>query len=69
MQIFYTEHSKKRMKQRGITHLETEHILQHPIYVRNLINGRCEAVGEVNNRRIKVVFVRKKNFINVITVI
>ena len=32
MKIFYSDHSKKRMKQRGIEEWEVEHALKFPLY-------------------------------------
>ena len=56
------------MKQRGITHLEIAHILQFPVYIKNSIDGTKEAVGIIQNRRIKVVFISITNYIKIITV-
>ena len=69
MKIFYSEHAKKRMKQRGITELEVEHILNHPHYIKKSFEGRKEAVGEVKNRAIKIEFIEIESYIKIITVI
>lgn len=67
--IIYSDHAKKRLKQRGVTELEVEHILKYPGYIKKSFEGRKTAVGEVNNRQIKVIFIENKNYIKVITVI
>ncbi len=69
MKTVYSDHSRKRMKQRGITEQEVEHILKHPNYVKKSFDGRKEAVGEVKNRIIKVKFIETENYIKIITVI
>lgn len=68
MEAVYSDHAKKRMKQRGITELEVEHILKHPHYVKKSFEGTKEALGEVNNRQIKVKFIEIENYIKIITV-
>ncbi len=66
IKISYSNHSKKRIKQRGITELEVEHVLKHPIYIKKSFEGRKEAVGEIKNRTIKVKFVEIDNYIKII---
>ena len=56
------------MKQRGITELEVEHIFKYPIYVKKSFEGRKITEGEINNRRIKVSFIERENFIKIITI-
>ena len=68
MKIIFSFHAKKRMKQRGITELEIQHVLQFPLYVKNSIEGTKEAVSIINNRRIKVIFILRANYIKIITV-
>ena len=69
MKIIYSNHAKKRMKQRGITEIEVEHILQYPDYIKKSFEEKREAVGELKNKSIKVVFIQTENYINVITFI
>lgn len=57
------------MKQRGITPLEVEHVLEHPDYIKKSFKGRKEALGVVKNRTIKIEFVEIENYIKIITVI
>ncbi|MBI2137102.1 DUF4258 domain-containing protein [Candidatus Woesearchaeota archaeon] len=68
MDIVYSLHAKKRLGQRGITELEVEHILQFPVSLRHSFEGRKIAVGELNGRAIKVVFIFEENYIKIITV-
>ncbi len=37
MKIVYSDHAKKRIKQRGIEDWEIEHILKFPEYIKNLM--------------------------------
>ena len=69
MEIIYSDHAKKRMKQRGIEEWEIEHLLTHPSYVRKSFEGRKEAVGEIRDRSVKIVFVKEEKYIKIITII
>ena len=68
MKIVYSYHAKKRMKQRGITELEIVQILKHPFYIKKSFEGTKEALGEINNRLIKIKFIEIENYIKIITV-
>ncbi len=68
MDIVYSDHAKKRMKQRGITELEVEHILKYPEYIKKSFEGTKEAAGEVNRRIIKIKFIEIENYIKIITI-
>jgi len=69
MNLVFSDHVKKRMRQRGIEKWEVEHILKYPLYVRKSFEGKKEAVGEMRNRKIKIVFIEVDKYIRVITVI
>lgn len=69
MQIIYSNHAKKRMKLRGIEEFEVEHILKYPSYIKKSAENRREAVGELKNREIKIIFIKEENYIKIITVI
>ncbi len=69
MEIVYSDHARKRMRQRGITELEIQHVLKYPRYIKKSFEGRKIAEGEINNRKIKVSFIEMENFIKIITVI
>ena len=66
MNVTYSDHAKKRMKQRGITELEIEHILNHPQYIKKSFEGRKEAVGELRNRIIKIEFIEMERYIRIV---
>ena len=68
MNIIYSDHAKRRMKERGIEDWEIEHLLKHPSYIKKSSEGRREAVGESKNRKIKIVFIREDNYIKIISV-
>ena len=68
MQIVYSDHAIKRMKQRGIIELEIEQVLKFPMYVKKTFNDRKEAFGEVNNREILVEFIETETYIKIITI-
>ena len=69
MNIQYSDHAEMRIKQRGITKLEVEHVLRYPFYIKKSFEGRKEAVGEIKNRIVKIKFVEMENYIRIITVI
>lgn len=56
------------MKQRGITQQEVEFILKYPKYVKNSFEQRKEAIGEINNRVIRIKFIETENYKRIITV-
>lgn len=68
MKINYSDHAEKRIKQRGITKLEIEHILKYPTYIKKSFEGTKEASGKVRNRIIKIKFIETENYIRIITV-
>ena len=69
MKIIYSDHTIKRMRQRGITELEIEHVLIHPDVMKKSLDGRKEAIGHVRNRKVKVVFIETESYIRIISVI
>lgn len=68
MEIYYSDHAKKRMRQRGITGLEIEHVLMYPDYIKKSVDETKEAYGTVRNRHIKVVYIEIENYIRVVSV-
>jgi len=66
MHLSYSFHAIQRMKQRGITDLEVRHVLEYPARIKK--THRIEAHGIVNHRAIKVVYVKKDNYLRIITV-
>ena len=66
--IEYSDHAIKRMKQRGMTELEIEHVLTYPTYIKKSYLGRKEAVGTVKNRTIKVAFEEIETYIRIVSV-
>ncbi|MEK6824195.1 MAG: DUF4258 domain-containing protein [Nanoarchaeota archaeon] len=69
MKIVYSDHAKKRMKQRGIEEWEIEHLLKYPSYTKKTFEGIMEAIGEIRNRKVKIVFIKEENYIKIVTVI
>ena len=69
MDIIYSDHAKKRMKQRGIEEWEIEHALKFPSYTKKLMDGKIEVLTNLRNREIKVIFIRKESYIKIVTVI
>ena len=68
MNIIYSYHAKKRMKERGIEEWEIEHLLKYPSYVKKSFGLRREAVGEIRNRKVIIIYIIE-NYIRIITVI
>ena len=56
MEIIYSDHARKTMKERGIQEWEVEHLLKHPTYTQKSFEGRKAVVGESRNRNIKIIF-------------
>lgn len=68
MRIRFTDHARIRMKQRGITRIEVMLILKYPEEIRKSGDTKI-ASGFFNRRKTDVVFIEKKNYINILTVI
>ena len=68
MTVIYSDHAIKRMKQRGITELEVEHILEHPVYIKKSFEGRKVAVGEIKNKLVRIVFIEIEKDIKIVTI-
>jgi len=69
MHLVYSEHAIKRMKQRGITQFEIEELLKYPEIIRKSFGERKEAIGVIRNKRIKIKFIEKENYIIIITLL
>lgn len=68
MKIVYSDHAQQRMKQRGITSLEIEFVLNHPDYIKKSCDVK-EAVGHVKDKYIKIAFEEMENYIRVISIL
>ncbi|MDP4012201.1 MAG: DUF4258 domain-containing protein [Candidatus Nanoarchaeia archaeon] len=68
MNIIYSDHATLRMKQRGITSLEIEQVLEFPVYIKKSFEGRKIAFGIVRNCNIKVSFKEEESYIKIITI-
>lgn len=68
MKIIYSDHAKKRIKERGIEDWEIEHILKHPSYIKKSFEERKMAVGEIKNRKLWVIYIEEESYIKVISV-
>ncbi len=60
-------HAQMRMKQRAMTELEVEHVLTHPVQVLNSFDGTRLAVGIINQRTIRVKFLKTERYLLIIT--
>ncbi len=56
------------MKQRAITELEVQQVLKYPNQIIKSFDGTQEAIGEINNRTIRVKIIPIKSYIKIITV-
>jgi len=68
MKITYSDHSKKRMKERSIEDWEVEHILKYPSFIKKSLEGRKIAVGDIKNRKLKIIYTEEESYIKVISV-
>lgn len=68
MDVKYSDHAEKRIRQRGIAKWEIEHVLEFPFYIKKSFAGRKEAAGKIKGRILKIEFVEEENYIKVITV-
>lgn len=68
MDIVYSDHVRKRMRQRGIEDWEIEQVLISPKWVKKSFDGRKVALGEIKQRMLKVVYLDEESYIKVISV-
>jgi len=68
MRIIYTDHARLRLNQNGLTELEIEHALTYPKQVKKSFKDRMIAIGTVKNREVKIVFVKRQNYIKIVTI-
>lgn len=68
MKIIYSDHAKKRMKERGIEDWEIEHIIKHPSYIKKSFEERRIAVGEIKNRKLKIIYSEEESYIKVVSI-
>ncbi len=68
-EIIYSDHARKRMKQRGVEEWEVEHIIKYPSYVIKVAEEKRVAFGEMRNRKLKIVFIEGQNYKKVITIL
>ena len=67
--IFYLEHAEIRRKQRENRHEEIEEVILHPESITRRKDGRCIVLRTIHNRKIKIVYEEKENYIRIITII
>jgi len=68
MEIKFSDHARKRIRERGIEGWEVEETLKHPRYIKKTFDKRIIAVGELKNRKLKIVFTKEDNYLKVISV-
>lgn len=66
MNLIFTKHAKKRMFERGIKEKDIKETIDFPEYI--IKRGKeIEAYKRINNQTLKVVYVGKGEFKNIIT--
>jgi len=68
MNVVFSAHAKKRIRERGIGNWEIEHLLKHPSYIKKSFDERRIAVGEIKNRKLKIIYAEEESYIKVISV-
>ncbi len=68
MKIIFSDHAKKRMRERGIENWEIEHLLKHPSYTKKSFDKRRIVVGEIKDRKLKIVYTEEESYLKVISV-
>jgi hypothetical protein len=67
MKLIYTNHAKKRMRERAITEKDILEIIEFPEYTLKR-GGEIESYKKINSIMTKVVYAVKESYIKVITV-
>ena len=66
MKLIFSFHAKKRLKERNINERDVQEVIELPEYT--LKRGKeIEAYKKIKDKMMKVVYVRKENYIKVIT--
>ena len=65
--VIFSDHAEKRRKQRGFTNIEVECVIKSPFHKKKRFDGRTEIIGNIKNRRIKVIYEEEKNYLNIIS--
>ena len=66
MKIILTKHAKQRMNERDISLEDIKQAIEIPDYTVSK-NNKIEACKTINNKILKIVYLRKGNFIKIIT--
>ena len=67
MIITIKPHAEMRMKDRGITETQTHKVLQNPKEVISVRYGRLAAHGEIEERKLVVIYEKENEDIEVVT--
>ena len=68
MKIFYTNHAKERLLQRGIKREWVRKAINSPDKLIDLKYDRKQAIKKINSDKISVIYVEKNNKIAVSTI-
>ncbi len=68
MKIILTKHAKQRMEERSIGIEQIQETINFPDYTISKEN-KIEAYKEINNKLLKVVYIKEGKFIKIITLI
>jgi len=68
MNVVFFDHAKKRIRERGIEDWEIEHLLKHSSYIKKSFDERRIAVGEIKDRKLKIIYTEEESYIKVISV-
>lgn len=67
MQIMFTEHAEKRLKERGVKKEQVKETIEFPEYTIKRTNNEIEAYKKMAGKMLKVVYLEKEKYIKVIT--
>jgi len=65
--VFIKPHAELRMRDRGISEADVRVVVQSPKEVVSVRYGRLAAFGEVDERKLVVIYERKNDVIEVVT--
>ena len=68
MRVVFSDHANKRIRERGIENWEIKHLLKHPSYIKKSFDERRIAVGEIKDRKLKIIYTEEESYIKVISV-
>lgn len=68
MVISFSKHARARQKERRISSELVRKIVSNPDKIKHIENDKFICYGKDNNRTLVIVFIKRREFVNIITI-